>query len=205
MWAILLVVLAHGVAGCSDRALPSTGPTPIPAPLSVTGVAPRTGLVGSTVQVSGTGFSSGATVTLGAVATGVRVHDSTILTAAIPLNGQGTVDVVVTNPHGDSAALANGFTYGAVTLAASPSVVAPGAPLSVTWAAPSGRSVLDWVGFFPAGDPSTAFQLGWWQYTNGTPAGSWTLSAPTLAGQYEFRYLLNDEYFDVARAPVTVR
>ena len=171
----------------------------------MTGVAPRIGLIGSTVQVSGTGFSSGATVTFGAAAAGVRVHDTTILTATTPLNGEGTVDVVVTNPNGDRAVLANGFTYGVVTLTASPTVVAPGAQISVTWVAPSERSALDWIGFFPAGDPSTAYQLGWWQYTNGAPTGSWTLSAPTQAGQFEFRYLSDDDYVDVARAPVAVR
>jgi hypothetical protein len=216
MWAILLVVLAQGVGGCSDRVLPSTGPTPmppgptpipipIPATMAVTGVAPRTAPIGSIVQVSGTGFSSGATVTFGAVAALAHdFHNSTTLRTVIPLNGEGTVDVVVTNPNGDSAVLANGFTYGVVTLTASPTVVAPGAGISVTWAAPSGRPVDDWVGFFPVGDPSTAFELGW-TYTNGAPTGSWSRSVPTQTGQYEFRYLLDDGYFDVARAAVTVR
>ncbi len=32
----------------------------------------------------------------------------------------------------------------------------------------------------------------WFKYTDGNAAGSLTLAAPTLPGQYEFKYLLND-------------
>ena len=39
--------------------------------------------------------------------------------------------------------------------------------------------------------------VGW---TDGATSGTFTLSAPTQAGQYEFRYLLNDGYGDAARS-----
>jgi hypothetical protein len=43
---------------------------------------------------------------------------------------------------------------------------------------------------------------GWWDYTGGKTSGTLTLSAPTQAGQYEFRYLPNDGYVDAARSGV---
>ena len=56
---------------------------------------------------------------------------------------------------------------------------------------------------FKVGDANTAY--GWYEYTDGAESGTFTLSAPTQPGQYEFRYLLNDGYTDVARyGPVTV-
>ncbi len=78
------------------------------------------------------------------------------------------------------------------------SSVAPGGALSVSWTAPAGRPATDWVGLFRIGIPNTAF--GWWQYTNGAPSGTFTLAAPGEAGEYEFRYLLEDGFTDAARS-----
>ena len=91
---------------------------------------------------------------------------------------------------------------GGYTVTASTDLVAPGDELSVGWTASSGKP-LDWVSIFRVGTGNTAY--GWYEYTNGATSGTFTLSAPTQAGQYEFRYLLNDGYSDVARSgPVTV-
>ena len=70
---------------------------------------------GTSVTVSGTGFSTGATVTLGGTAaTNVTVVSSVSITATAPAHAAGTVDVVVTNSNGQSATLINGFTYTSV-------------------------------------------------------------------------------------------
>jgi hypothetical protein len=81
------------------------------------------------------------------------------------------------------------------TLVASPSSVAPSGQLTINWTAPNGSSSLDWIGLFKVGTANTEF--GWWRYTNGATSGSFTMPAPTQAGQYEFRYLLNDGYTSV--------
>jgi thermitase len=78
------------------------------------------------------------------------------------------------------------------TLTASPASVTTGGSLTVSWTAPAGRPTTDWVGLYKVGDPNTAY--GWWVYTNGTTSGSATLTAPALAGTYEFRYLLNNGF-----------
>ena len=59
----------------------------------------------------------------------------------------------------------------------------------------------DWIALFKKGDPNTA--RSWWTgWTDGATSGTFTLSAPSQAGQYEFRYLLDDGFNDVARSSV---
>jgi large repetitive protein len=86
---------------------------PVP---TVTGVGPAAGpLAGGTpITISGTGFTSGATVTVGgAAATGVNFVNSGTITATTPASGStGTVDVRVTTLGGQSAtSSADQFTY----------------------------------------------------------------------------------------------
>jgi subtilisin family serine protease len=111
----------------------------------------------------------------------------------------------------------NGYTQGAVsptvtvtpsqqasfTLTPSPLSVAVGGALSISWTAPPGQSTTDWVGLFHVGDPDTAY--GWYGYTNGATSGTFNLTAPSPAGQYEFRYFLHNGYTRTAvSATVTV-
>lgn len=86
---------------------------PNPAP-TVTGISPATGTTvgGTSVTITGTGFLSGATVTIGgSAATGVTVVSSTSITATTPAHAAGVVDVVVTNTDSLFGTLSGGFTY----------------------------------------------------------------------------------------------
>jgi uncharacterized protein (TIGR03382 family) len=57
-------------------------------------------------------FAPGATVTFGDVpATDVNVPSGTSLSALTPAHAAGVVDVVVTNPNGQTGRLVGGFTY----------------------------------------------------------------------------------------------
>ena len=82
---------------------------------TVTGVSGNFGLAsgGTTVTVTGTGFTSGTTVQFGSVpATSVTVHSNTSLSAVSPPNSPGVADITVTNAIGTSAvSLADQFTY----------------------------------------------------------------------------------------------
>jgi hypothetical protein len=211
-----VLAIAALTFGCDDRP-PSTPtppivPTPPPAsPVtpSVTAISP---VIGSTarpvsVTIRGSGFVAGATVTLDSTAaTNVIVVTSTMLTATAPAHDAGSVDVVVTNPGGLSGRLTGAFTYivQAYTLTASTDTVVAGGQLSVSWTAnPAGS--WDWVGLFKIGDPSTNYDDWWWEYTGGTASGTLSVVAPSVPGQYEFRYLLDDGYDDTVRSkPVTV-
>lgn len=85
----------------------STAPT-------VGSVTPASGPItgGTAVTIVGTNLLSGATVSFGASpATGVTLVSGTVITATTPAHAAGPVNVVVTNPDGQSGSLANGFTY----------------------------------------------------------------------------------------------
>ena len=91
------------------------GPTPTPAPApTVTSISPAFGPTtgGTGVTITGTGFVTGATVTIGGNAsTGVSVVNATSITATTPAGTAGARDVVVTNTDAQSGTLMNGFTY----------------------------------------------------------------------------------------------
>ena len=175
-------------------------------PVTVTAIVPARGLAGEAVTVEGTGFVAGATVTLDGVPARITaITNGTTLRAVAPAHGAGTVDVVVTNPDGQNARLIAGYTFEVVSLTVSSTLVRPGGQLSVSWVAPGNRSSADWVALFKVGDPSTSYEEGRWEYTKGAVSGTFTLNAPP-SGEYEFRYLLDDDYTDVARiGPITVR
>ena len=81
---------------------------------TVTSVSPTTGRTsgGTHVTLTGQNFVSGATVTFGgAAATSVVVVSPTQITATTPPHKQGSVNIVVTDPNGQTGTLASGFTY----------------------------------------------------------------------------------------------
>lgn len=92
---------------------------------------------------------------------------------------------------------------GTFAVDAGTSRVTAGTELTVSWTA-SQPGKLDWISLFRI----TATNLqhdGWYDYVGGEPSGTFTLKAPMEPGQYEFRYLLDDGYVDVARSrPVTI-
>ena len=199
------VVLILSVISLACDRPPPTGlvapsPPAPPAPLAVRAVVPNTGPANSAVEVRilGTGFQPGATVTLGVAATNVSVISTTFITATTPLHSGATADVVVTNPDGLSATLTAGYTYDVVSLSVSSTVVTAGSAMTVSWVAPGARSAWDWVGLFKIGDPNGIY--GWYEYTKGAASGTFELTAPAQPGRYEFRYLLDDGYVDVARS-----
>ena len=83
-----------------------------PAPI-LTAVSPSSGPIsGATaVTVTGQNFAIGAKVTFGGVAATSVVASPTQITANTPAHAQGSVNVVVTNPDGQSATLTGGFTF----------------------------------------------------------------------------------------------
>jgi hypothetical protein len=89
--------------------------TPNTAPI-ISSLSPTSGPAGggTTVTISGTGFAVGATVSFGGTAaTNVNVVGSTTITAVTPAHASGAVNVVVTNPGGQSATSTNGYSYAA--------------------------------------------------------------------------------------------
>ncbi len=102
------------VYNASSSAFLVLAPTFTPTP-RVTGVAPNAGVAagGTSVTVSGTGFTAATGVSFGgAAATSLAVNSDTSITAVSPAAGAGTVDVTVTSAGGTSAAGASDqFTF----------------------------------------------------------------------------------------------
>jgi hypothetical protein len=87
------------------------GPTPAPTIDAISNPGGYT-TGGYDLSLTGTGFIDGATVTMGGVAgSRVSVTSSTQITFTAPAHDPGVVDVVLTNPDSQSAALANAFEY----------------------------------------------------------------------------------------------
>jgi hypothetical protein len=90
--------------------------------VAVSQVSPNTGPTtgGTSITITGTGFTAGSEVDLaGVAATGVAFVSSTEITATAPAASAGTVDVIVTSAGGSSTANpADQFTY---TVVQSPS------------------------------------------------------------------------------------
>jgi glutaminyl-peptide cyclotransferase len=115
-----------------------------------------------------------------------------VATAAIFI-GLAVASTAVASPAGRGTIAEQPYT-----LTPSPLSAAPGASLSVTWSAPAGSSIHDWVALYRVGDPSTSYL--WWQYTGGASSGTAALTAPSQAGTYEFRYLLDNGYTSAAQS-----
>ena len=108
------------------------------------------------------------------------------------------VSVLTLTAYGRSANSA--LVQSSFTLSTTQSLVAPGGQLTVNWTAPSGRPTNDWIALYKIGDANTTY--GSWQYTQGATSGNFTVTAPSQAGRYEFRYLLQGGYTDVVRSNV---
>ncbi len=87
--------------------------TYVPAP-TLLSIAPTAGSAagGTSVTLAGTGFQTGATVTVGGVAlTGLTITVPNVISGITGAHAAGAVDVAVTNPDGQKAILVGGFTY----------------------------------------------------------------------------------------------
>jgi hypothetical protein len=116
---VALVTATAAACGSDTTTQPSGNP------VAVTSVTPATGssLGGTPVTLSGSNFTSGATVTIGDVpATNVVVVGATTITAVTPPHAVGKADVAVV-VGGSRAALTGAFTF------ASPAATANAAPV----------------------------------------------------------------------------
>ena len=140
---------------------------------------PQVGFGGASILIVGAGFATGATVSVGDTPTKADMIDNSRIQAVVP-SGSGTVDVVVTNPDGQTGRSATGFTYNVVTLTPSATFVAAGTEMNVSWTATHARNSMDWVGLFELDAPNTSY--GWWEYAYGT-GGVFGLNAPLTRGR----------------------
>lgn len=164
-----VVVTVDGLSYAKANALTYA---PVASP-TITTVAPNAGPVagGTVITLTGTGFKSGLTVTVGGTAaTGVTFIDSTTVQATTPAKAAAVYNVVLTNTDGGSKTVLNGFIYQAapvITAASPPSgTIAGGTALTIT-----GTDFRDGITGTIDGVPFTAFTRG----------GATTITATTPA------------------------
>jgi len=118
-------------------------------PLQATGVSPSNGCPagGTSITITGTNFSSGASVTVGGLpATSVVFVNSNTLTAVTPANSSGAQNVAVSAPYVSptgtnvlTSTLTNAFTYsGPPSFGGLTSATAGAGAATLTWSAASG-------------------------------------------------------------------
>ncbi|MHB1561996.1 MAG: DUF4214 domain-containing protein, partial [Isosphaeraceae bacterium] len=148
-----------------------------PAGPMISGVSPNQGYStgGTAITITGTGFVSGATVTVGgAAATNIVVVNATSITATTPAGTVGAADIVVTNPDTTTTTDTGGFTY-----------LQTQAVLAVTASGPSTATAGDPIGFayvFTVTNNGPCDNTGGFTLTDMLPAGLTFSSTGSTAG-----------------------
>jgi RHS repeat-associated protein len=166
----------------------------IPGP-QVSGISPSAGAAGTTVTISGSGFTGATAVKFGSASVTFTVASDSKITATAPA-GTGTVDVTVTGPGGTSLTVsADRFTYTstpAVTGISPPAgPVTGGTAVAITGTGLSGATAVHF------GTKTAAFTVGSATSISATaPAGTGTVdvtvttpagtSATTSADRYTY-------------------
>jgi hypothetical protein len=98
-------------------------------------------------------------------------------------------------------AVAN-YVYVGPTFSVTPSTVAPGGTLTMTWTGISGPTPKDWVTMNPLNNNDHLWSA--WEYTTGTVSGSKTFVIPSTltAGTYDLRLFANDGWTRLALSNV---
>jgi hypothetical protein len=213
----------HSLDACDFEVVQLGHNPPPPAPI-VQAVSPASGTTGggTVVRISGIGFRTGATVSIGGVpATGASVQRSTQIVAVTPAHAAGAVNVVVTNPIGLAGTAVGAYTY----CSNAPTAPALTAPLSVPVDSVNGSASVSAAGgttyrwslvggtitagqdtnaiTFAAGPPGTFMGLG----VNATASGC-ASSAATEAVLVDFldvpdAHLFHDFVLTLARGAIT--
>jgi hypothetical protein len=104
----LSVVITLGCGGSPS------GPTPPPQPsFSVRSISPNDGssAAPTVATIAGTGFQSGATVTVDGIRVDATVLSATAISVTMPAHAAGRVNVIVINPPSEALAVRDGFYY----------------------------------------------------------------------------------------------
>ena len=111
---VVMVTLGVSVVitlGCGKS---PSGPTPPPQPsFSVRSISPNDGssAAPTVATIAGTGFQSGATVTVDGSRVDATVLSATAISVTMPAHAAGEVNVIVINPLSQAQAVPGGFYY----------------------------------------------------------------------------------------------
>jgi subtilisin family serine protease len=195
-------------AATSPTVTVQTGAAPVLTSLSPSSIA--AGSAAFTLTANGSGFTSTSVVRWNGAdraTTFVSASQLRASIAAADVATAGTASVTVFAAGAATSAPLT-FTIGSgsstqPTLTVSSTSVAPGSPITVTLTNGAGGSG-DWLAFAAASAANTSY-ITYTYVGSGVTTRTWTVSAPSTAGTYEFRLFVNNGYTRVATSPaVTV-
>ncbi len=137
----------------------------------------------------------------------LNANGSFTYTPAANYTGPDSFTYKANDGASDSNVATVNLIVSAPTIAASPSTVTSGSPVTATWSNIASPTATDWVGLYASSsDPDTAILA--WAFTGGGAGGSLNLTVPvgaTPAATYELRLNANNAYNRLATsAPFTV-
>jgi subtilisin len=188
-----------------------TGPQPVPVATSLSPSSATAGGPAFNLTVTGSDFTPTSIVRWNGAARSTTYLNATQLRASIAaadIASTGSASVTVLTPApggGTSAPLTFTIAQGSPPqLTVSATTVAPGASVTVTLTNGPGGTY-DWLAFALTTAPNHTY----YRYTlvgAGVTTRTWTITAPTTPGSYEFRLFLNNGYVRAATSPtVTVQ
>jgi subtilisin family serine protease len=194
----------YTIAAKSQTVTVTPGPNPIP---TLTSLSPNRGIVGSsvTIDVNGTNFTSSSVVRWNGAPRPTTFVAGWRLRATIPasdLAAVGVAQVTVFSPApggGVSAPLPFEIIAGPV-LSVSTTSAARGTPITVTLTGGLGGGY-DWLAFSSTGSSNFSY-LAFTYVGGGVTTRTWTVTAPSTLGSYEFRLFLNNGYTRAATSPM---
>ena len=196
-----------GVLEALAALVPVTNPVPV-----LSSFAParlRAGTTAATLTLNGSNFNAFSVVLWNGAPRPTTVVSTTQVTAVISptdLNTAGPaaqVAVRAPTPGGGTTAAATVPIDPPPSLVASPLTGSPGTRVTVTLANGFGGSG-DWLAFAPVGAPNSSYQT--FTYVGaGVTTRTWTVTAPSATGSYEFRLFTDNTYNRAATsAPVVI-
>jgi len=129
---------------------------------------------------------------------------ATITAADVASVGSGLVTVSTPAPGGGTSGSLTVTILPPPTLTVSTTTVAAGSSITVTLTGGLGGST-DWIALAPTSAANTSY-VAYTYIGNGVTTRTWTVTAPSTPGTYEFRLFLNNGFTRAATsAPVTVQ
>jgi subtilisin len=187
----------------------SGGPNPTPVATSLAPASAQTGIAGVSLTVNGASFVSSSIVRWNGQDRPTTFLSATQLRATIPATdvasvGSASVTVFTQAPGGGtSSPLTFTIVQGSPPqLTVSATTVAPGAPVTVTLTNGPGGAT-DWLAFAQTSAPDRSY-IRFSYVAAGQTTKTWTVTAPTTPGSYEFRLFPNNGYTRAATSPTVV-
>ncbi len=179
---------------------------PVPTLASVSPLRVRAGMGAATLSLAGTGFNGLSVAWWNGTPIATTATNTKALQATIPaalITGTSAL-VTVINPApggGTSTALTVGIDPPAV-LSVSATAVPPSTPVTMTLVGGFGGAN-DWLALAQVGSSTQSF-VGYTYVGAGVTTRTWTVTMPSTAGQYEFRYFPNNGYVRAGTSPAVL-